>query len=60
MRGKIVKDDDFDDQVPRRPSHLHKKPSCYVIYYNSPEGVWKCKEGTTTGRDETMELLSTK
>ena len=57
MREKIPKDDDLDDQVLIRASLLQKKPSCYVIYYNSPEGVWTCQKGTTTGPDETIELL---
>ena len=59
MREKTLKDDDLDDQFLRRPSLLQKKPSCYVIYYNSFEEVWTSEKGTTTGFDETMELSST-
>ena len=60
MREKTLKDYDFDDQVPTRTILLHKKPSCYVIYYISPEGVWTCEKGTATGPGEAMELQSTK
>ena len=56
MREKKLKDDDLNDQVLKRPILLQKKPSWYIIYYNSTEGVWTCKKGTTTGPDETMEL----
>ena len=48
MREKTLKDDDLDEQVLRRPILLQNKPICYVIYYNSPRGVWTCEKGTTT------------
>ena len=57
MREKTLKDDDLDYQVLRRPNILKKKLSCYVIYYNFPEGVRTCEKGTITDPDETTELL---